>query len=125
MSKLTRIFSGSGEEEPVETESTVEKVIGNRPPSRSRARRAISGKKTAYRPISSNGATDKTSGEHEAVVKARKALKPLIEKTTKGSPPISIGLVLAILNQETGHTTAANVLIEEYKLDKIFGLKKF
>jgi hypothetical protein len=121
MSKLTRIFSDN-EKKSVETDSS-EKV--NRPPSRSRARRAIGGKKSGSNTVSSGTAGDESSGEHEAVAKARKALKPLIEQTTKGKEPISIGLVLAILNQETGNNAAANVLIEEYKLDKIFGLKKF
>ena len=123
MSKLTRIFSGE-EDGSVETDSSVEKVK-SRPPSRSRARRAIGGKKLPSKTVSSGTVSDESSGEHEAVTRARKALKPLIDQTTKGKEPISIGLVLAILNQETGNNKAANVLIEEYKLDKIFGLKKF
>lgn len=125
MSKLTKIFLGNRGEDSVESESSVEKVKTERPPSRSRARRSIRGKKTSHSPAVGESVSDESSSEHEAIRRARKALIPLIKKTTEGKEPISIGLVLAILNQETGNHKSANVLIEEYKLDKIFGLKKF
>lgn len=122
MSKLTKIFSGK---EGQKKTSSDEKASVDRPPSRSMARRSIGRSKRPSVATSVKASTNESSGEHEAVKRARKALKPLIEKTTKGKPPISIGLVLAILNQETGNNKAANVLIEEYQLDKVFGLKKF
>ena len=63
--------------------------------------------------------------EPEAIRKARARIKTLIEGATVGHPPQAVHLVLAIVNQETGNHTAANALITEYKLDDLFGLRRF
>ena len=41
-----------------------------------------------------------------------------------GADRVAVGLVLAILNQECGAKHAANLLIDELKLDKLFGIEK-
>lgn len=65
------------------------------------------------------------SGEHEAIRAARERLRGMIEIATKDRPKPSIGVVLAIVNQETGNHAAANALIDEYGLTRLFGIKKF
>jgi hypothetical protein len=49
----------------------------------------------------------------------------MIAQATQDAPRSSIGIVLAIVNQETGNHTAANALIDEYGLERLFGIKKF
>jgi hypothetical protein len=64
--------------------------------------------------------------ESPAVAAARKKLEPLVKMLAPSdSPPAAVGLVMALLNQQTGNKSAANLLIDEYKLDKLFGLQKF
>jgi hypothetical protein len=63
--------------------------------------------------------------EPDALKKARARIKTLIAGATTGHPPQAVHLVLAIVNQETGNHKAANALIEEYKLDEMFGLRRF
>lgn len=96
-------------------------VDQDRPPSRSRSRRAQMASQAKKNPE----ATPVASEEPEAVQKARKRLKGMIEQAVGDAPPEAIGLVLAIVTQETGNHAAANALISEYRLDKVFGLKKF
>lgn len=64
-------------------------------------------------------------GEPPAVAKARARIRALLESVTKDAPKVSVGLVLAILNQETGNHKAANQLIDDFKLDQVFGLERF
>lgn len=117
MSKLKRVFSDL-ESRKKEDKKPDKK---SRPPSRSMRRRG-SGSNSVTTKLE-----DKVSDkpESQVVQDARKRLKPLIEQVVKGRPESAIGLVLAILNQETGHYEAANKLIDEYKLDTMFGIKKF
>lgn len=64
--------------------------------------------------------------EPEAIQKARQRIRELLKQVVpKDAPPVSIGLTLALVNQETGNTQAANVLIDEYQLEDKFGVKKF
>lgn len=92
-----------------------------RPPARSRARRAQKPVQEAQEPAPA----PKVQDEPEAVQVARKRLRAMIKQATGDAPPEAIGLVLAILTQETGNHAAANTLIAEYGLDKTFGIKKF
>lgn len=63
--------------------------------------------------------------EPEEIRAARERLRPLVEKIAPpGAPPVAVGLVLAILNQETGSKAAANLLIDEFDLTKLFGIQK-
>jgi len=55
----------------------------------------------------------------------RNKIKPLLNEAIKDRPAYVIGLLLAIVNQETGNYSAANCLIDEYKLDELFDMKKF
>lgn len=69
--------------------------------------------------------TEKIEDLDSSIVdEARKKLKPLIDEAIVGQPANAIGLVLAILNQETGNHKAANILIDEYKLTATFGIRK-
>ncbi len=63
--------------------------------------------------------------EHPAVTKARARIAEIIKKTSDGKSALAIGLVLALVNQETGNHAAANIIIDEHGLDKKFGLEKF
>jgi len=63
--------------------------------------------------------------EPEVIRTARARIKALIDRATEGHPPQAVHLVLAIVNQETGNHSAANALIREYRLDKLFGLRQF
>lgn len=67
----------------------------------------------------------KPVAEPESVQRARKRLRGLIKQATGDAPPEAVGLVLAIVTQETGNHAAANALIDEYGLEKTFGIKKF
>lgn len=62
--------------------------------------------------------------EPEAIRTARKQLRELIKATASGKEKAAVGLILAICTQETGNHAAANVLIEQYGLDKKFGILK-
>jgi len=57
----------------------------------------------------------------EAAVRA----EPLVERIAKHGDPVSVGIVLALLNQASGGYGVSNRLIERMKLDKRFGLSKF
>lgn len=87
------------------------------PPRRSRARRAQNpaGKKKAAA----------AKEEPEAIRKARERIREFVREVTKGQQKEAIGLVLALVNQETGSHKAANALIDEMNLDKTFGIRKF
>ncbi len=63
--------------------------------------------------------------EPEAIMKARERLRELLQEATAGAPREAVGLVLAILSQETKSQKAAEALIDEFQLDKKFGLQKF
>lgn len=63
--------------------------------------------------------------ESEPLAKARLRVRDILSAVTEGQPKESISLVLAILNQETGNQKAAEVLIDEFELDKKYGLLKF
>lgn len=63
--------------------------------------------------------------EPQAIREARARLRGLIAAATKDAPKPSVGIVLAIVNQETGNHAAANALIEEYGLERLFGIRKF
>lgn len=103
-------------------------VVEDRPPTRSRARRARkppqAPKMPAPAPEPPEPDEDDTE-EPEAVQKARARLKKMVKTATGDAPPAAIGLVLAIVSQETGNHAAANALIDEYDLTDLFGIKKF
>lgn len=81
------------------------------------------GRKRAAVPVSE---APKRPAEPEALAKARRRLKGLLAQIIPGGTPReSAGLVLAILSQETGNQRAAETLIDEFELDKKFGLQKF
>ena len=81
------------------------------------------GRKRAAMPVSE---APKRPEEPEALAKARRRLKGLLAQIIPGGTPReSAGLVLAILSQETGNQRAAETLIDEFQLDKKFGLQKF
>lgn len=63
--------------------------------------------------------------ESEPLAKARIRIREILALVTDGQPKESISLTLAILNQETGNQKAAEVLIDEFELDKKYGLLKF
>jgi hypothetical protein len=67
----------------------------------------------------------KPPGEPEAIAKARSRLRALLAEVAGGKTREEVGLVLAILNQESKNQRAAEVLIDEFELDKKFGLQKF
>ena len=50
-------------------------------------------------------------------------IKELLKDATAGAPRSAIGLVLALVSQETGNKLAANELIREHKLDELFGIQ--
>jgi hypothetical protein len=81
----------------------------------------------SHEPANDNGAvsTQAESGEPEAIRSARQRLRSMIAAATKGAPKPSVGIVLAIVNQETGNHAAANALIDEYGLERLFGITKF
>jgi hypothetical protein len=72
-----------------------------------------------------NGALKAPTGEPGPIREARARLRSMIAQATQDAPRSSIGIVLAIVNQETGNHTAANALIDEYGLERLFGIKKF
>lgn len=59
-----------------------------------------------------------------AVQKARQRIRQLVKAVTADQDKSAVGLVLAIVNQETGSHEAANQIIDEYKLDELFGIQK-
>jgi hypothetical protein len=77
-------------------------------------------------PVASADDTEEDNdSEPEAIRAARTRLRSMIAQVSAGAPKPSVGIVLAIVNQETGNHAAANALIDEYGLEKLFGLKKF
>lgn len=90
-------------------------VAPEKPVGRKLKRRAIPASEAPRRPE-----------EPEAVRAAREQLKPIIAMLApSSSPPASIGLVLALVNQGCGAKSAANVLIDEFELDKKYGIQRF
>lgn len=63
--------------------------------------------------------------EAEPLAKARERIRGLISDVAAGAPRQSVGLVLALLSQETGSQAAANALIDEFDLASKYGLQKF
>lgn len=62
--------------------------------------------------------------EHEAIAKTRARIRSLLETAQIGNQSATtIGIMLALLAQETGNYKAANALITEHKLDETLGLK--
>jgi len=94
---------------------------------RKRARGVESGavKVGSHLPANENGGGQSAPEEPEAIREARKRLRAMIVDVAKNAPKPAIGIVLAIVNQETGNHSAANALIDEYGLDRLFGIKKF
>lgn len=80
------------------------------------------GFKRAAMPISE---APKKPAEPEPIAKARTRIKELLGEVAGDAPRSAIGLVLAIVSQETGNQKAAEALISEFKLDELFGLQKF
>lgn len=78
----------------------------------------------SHLPANGNGEKEATQ-EPEAIREARVRLRTLIAAATADAPRASVGIVLAIVNQETGNHAAANALIDEYALERMFGIKKF
>lgn len=112
------------------------KLGGLRPESAEVARVDLRGRKRrvkpgTHRPANENAgqrATDRAqaaSDEPLPIRAARQRLRAMIEAVSKDAPRPSIGIVLAIVNQETGNHAAANALIDEYGLESMFGIKKF
>jgi hypothetical protein len=83
----------------------------------------------SHEPANENGvavaSAQDESGEPDAIRSARQRLRSMIAAATKGAPKPSVGIVLAIVNQETGNHAAANALIDEYGLERLFGIMKF
>lgn len=63
--------------------------------------------------------------EAEPLAQARERIRGLIGDVAAGAPRQSVGLVLALLSQETGSQAAANALIDEFDLASKYGLQKF
>lgn len=66
-----------------------------------------------------------TQSEPLAVQKARERIRGIVQSLVQDKERSAVQLVLAMVNQETGNTAAANLIIAEYKLDELFGLKRF
>lgn len=66
-----------------------------------------------------------TKAEPETIRKARARIRIIVQSVVKDKERSAVQLVLAMMNQETGNTQAANLIISEYKLDELFGLKRF
>lgn len=63
--------------------------------------------------------------EPEAVAKARARIRELLDRAVpKGTNANTVGIVLALVSQETGNHTAANALIDEYGLEETLGIHK-
>lgn len=108
----------------------VEPLKADEPAQEARPERRLRRKRRARSPLGShlpaNGnAGEKQSEEPEAIREARERLRGLIAAATADAPKSSIGIVLAIVNQETGNHAAANALIDELGLERLFGIKKF
>ncbi len=73
----------------------------------------------------SSEAPPKRAPEPEPIAKARERLRTLLKQVAGDAPREAVGLVLAILTQETKSQKAAEALIDEFKLDEAFGLQKF
>jgi hypothetical protein len=77
-------------------------------------------------PVSSKSKTASAEPPELAKVqKARARIRRLVERTTSNAPRLAVSLVLALINQETGNHRAANEIIDEFGLEKRFGLQKF
>ena len=107
----------------------VEPLQESAPVRRRRKRRAIAASDVGgHKPandVDSGDASNAPDDEPQTIREARARLRGLIAAATKDAPRSSVGIVLAILNQETGNHAAANALIEELGLEKLFGIKKF
>lgn len=90
-----------------------------------RRRARAAGDVGSHTSANGNADTQPPTEEPESIREARERLRALIAEATKDAPRPSVGIVLAIVNQETGNHAAANALIEEYGLERLFGIKKF
>lgn len=110
--------------EPAKAGEAAQSSQATRPERRARPkRRAVS--VGSHLPANGNGDKESSGEEPQAIRDARARLRALIAAATKDAPRSSIGIVLAIVNQETGNHAAANALIDELALEKRFGIKKF
>lgn len=67
--------------------------------------------------------TSAVQGEAPQIAKARARIRELLATVApKGTPRSAVGLVLALVTQETGDKAAANALIREHNLEELFGL---
>jgi hypothetical protein len=64
-------------------------------------------------------------GEPPAVAQARSRIRELLRKAVpEDATPATLGIVLALVSQETGNHVAANALIDEYGLTAALGIAK-
>lgn len=62
--------------------------------------------------------------ELPSLAKARERIRDLLAKATpEHTSRATVGIILALVSQETGNYTAADALIKEYSLDTLFGMK--
>ena len=65
------------------------------------------------------------SAESDSVAKARARVRELVSKAVpEGTAKATVGIVLALVSQETGNHRAANALIDEYGLADALGISK-
>lgn len=112
--------------EPLKRDEELQGLRALRGRRRRRARVAETGEsvRDTHLPANQNGAQEPTQ-EPQPIREARARLRTMIAAATANAPRSSVGIVLAIVNQETGNHAAANALIDEYKLAKLFGITKF
>lgn len=89
-----------------------------RPPTRAKSDRSRTTPKAPFAPAPA------ASTEPVSVAKARQRIRGLIAGARGDAPPAAVHLVLALVNQETGNHKAANAIIDEFQLDKLFGIQK-
>jgi hypothetical protein len=65
------------------------------------------------------------SKEPDTIRNARQRIRSIVKSVVHDKERSAVQLVLAMVNQETGNTAAANCIIKEYRLDELFGLKCF
>lgn len=129
MSKLrnavskVRLKSLGQDVEPPQAEPAQAEPAQARPERRKRRARAVA--LGSHLPANGNADKEAADEEPQAIRDARVRLRALITQATKDAPKPSVGIVLAIVNQETGNHAAANALIDELGLEKRFGIKKF
>lgn len=80
----------------------------------------------APKPMHTKIPSSRPEDEPESVSRARFRIRELLRKALAGSDAnkTTVGIVLALVSQETGNHAAANVLIDDYKLDELLGIAK-